>query len=207
VQLVIPDFFKLLYPKIIKSFPKAKGKLFFTFDDGPNPSVTPFILDILEKYNAKATFFCTGENVEKHPEIYMMIKNGGHATGNHTYSHINGFKCSKNKYIEDVDRASLYIHSEIFRPPYGKLLPSQYVALAKVFKIVFWDVIAFDYNVNLKPEDCVKIVLNKTKDGSIIVFHDNNKAKERVLNALPIVLEHFKNLGFTFDCIKFESVI
>jgi peptidoglycan-N-acetylglucosamine deacetylase len=197
----------LIYPQIIKSFPKAKGKLFFTFDDGPNPSVTPEVLNILKEFNAKATFFCLGENVEKNPDLYKRILDEGHKTGNHGYNHINGFKHSTKEFIENVERADLIIQSDIYRPPYGRILPAQYRKLVKNFKVIFWDVIAYDFNENLQPEDCVKNVIGKTKEGSIIVFHDNNKSKIRVLKALPIVLAHFKNLGFTFESINSNNLL
>jgi peptidoglycan-N-acetylglucosamine deacetylase len=202
MQLIIDNILTLIYPRIVKSFPNAKGKFFFTFDDGPNPSVTPFVLDILKEFDAKATFFCIGENVVKNQELYQRILDEGHKTGNHAYTHINGFKYSKKEYIENVERARLCIQADIFRPPYGKVKPSQYRYLAKFYKIILWDVIAYDFNENLQPADCVKNVINKAKDGSIIVFHDNIKSKDRVLKALPIVLAHFKNSGYIFESIN-----
>jgi peptidoglycan-N-acetylglucosamine deacetylase len=201
VQFVVPDFFTLLYPQSIKSLPRLKGKLFFTFDDGPNPSVTPEILDILKEYNAKATFFCLGENVEKYPELYNRILNEGHITGNHSFSHLNGLKHNTKKYLEDIERARQYIFSDFFRPPYGKLTPMQYRRLVRQYRIVFWDVMAFDFKENLQASDCIQRVVKDTKDGSIIVFHDNNKARERVLKALPSVLAHFGRLAFTFESL------
>ncbi len=196
------NIISLVYPQIIKSFPKSKGKLFITFDDGPNPFVTPLILDILKEYNAKATFFCTGENVEKYPELYCRILYEGHITGNHSYSHINGFKHSTKEYIENVEKADKIINSKIFRPPFGNMRPSQYKYLVKQYWIILWDIMAYDFDENLKPINCINNVIKKTKDGSIIVFHDNDKAKEMVIEVLPIILNHFKETGFSFECIK-----
>jgi peptidoglycan-N-acetylglucosamine deacetylase len=201
VKFNIQGLLSLIYPNSITSFPGARGKLFFTFDDGPNPSVTPYILDILNRFDAKATFFCTGLNVEKYPELYLQILNSGHATGNHSYSHLNGFKCTVEEYIEDVSKAQRLIKSDLFRPPYGKISPAQYRQISKNYRIIFWDIIANDFKEDLDAGDCINIVLKNARDGSVIVFHDNDVAKERVLKALPEVLLYFRNSGCSFNRI------
>jgi len=197
----VPRLSKFFYPSIIESFPLEKGKLFFTFDDGPEPEVTPQILDILKQYKAKATFFCLGEKVEKYPEIYNSIIEQNHSIGNHTYSHLHGFYNKSKYYINDVKKASSLIKSNLFRPPYGKISPLQYFILKRKFKIIFWNVLTYDFDPTITISECINIVLNNSKDGSIIVFHDSLKAKNIVLQVLPIVLKELGGRGFSFDKI------
>lgn len=192
---------KIFYPSIKKSFPLEKGKLFFTFDDGPNPDVTPQILSVLKQYNAKATFFCLGRNVEKHPELLQQIINEGHSIGNHTFSHLNGFSNSTKQYIADIQKASERIKSNLFRPPYGKITPLQYISIKKKYKIILWSIMAYDFDQTLSTSDCIDIILRNAKDGSIIVFHDSQKAKDHVLQALPVLLEELSKRSFLFDKI------
>jgi peptidoglycan/xylan/chitin deacetylase (PgdA/CDA1 family) len=198
----IPLISKLFYPSIIKSFPLEKGKLFFSFDDGPNPDVTPQILEILEQHNAKATFFCLGQNAEKHPELLNKIIAKGHSIGNHSYSHLNGFRTPNDIYIHDVEKAEQLIPSNLFRPPYGKITPRQYHFLKKKYKIILWDVLAYDFDQTLSANQCVDIVLNHVKNGSIVVFHDSNKAKNNILAALPKLLDELSKRNFVFEKIR-----
>lgn len=193
-----PFIGKILYPKAIRKFPDAKGKLYLTFDDGPHPDVTPAVLNILDKYKAKATFFCLGEYVKLYPEVYNSILKNGHVTGIHGYSHINGLNCSVRDYLENIDRASQYIHSNLFRPPYGKMKLKQYKWVADCFNIILWDIMSYDFDQTMSSEKIVKNIITSAKDGSIIVFHDSLKAKDKVLEVLPQVLEHFKR----FDCLS-----
>ena len=162
----VPQLTGIFYPQIIKSFPTAKGKLFFTFDDGPDPEVTPNVLEILKQYKAKATFFCIGENVEK-----------------------------------NIEKTEKTINSHIFRPPYGKLKPSQYYIIKKKYKIILWDVMSYDFDQSLTAEQCAQIVIKNARDGSILVFHDTQKAKERLLLVLPKLLEYYIEKGYQFDKI------
>lgn len=199
---VLEFILNLFYPEIIKSFPSQKGKLFFTFDDGPNPEVTPLILDILEQFNAKATFFCLGENVEKNPELIKEIINRGHSIGNHSYNHIDGFKTSISNYLQNVEKASKIISSNLFRPPYGRITPFQYHKLKRKFRIIVWNSAADDWNKYLTPEKCIRKVMKNAKDGAIILMHDNIVAKERVTIALPFLLEYFSKLGYGFEKIQ-----
>lgn len=191
-----PIIGKYLYPQAIRNFPMAKGKLFLTFDDGPHPEVTPAILDILSKYKAKATFFCLGEYVKLYPSIYTSILKKGHAVGIHGYSHINGLNCTVQEYLDNIDLATQYINSLLFRPPYGKMKLKQFKWIKDCFKIILWDVMSYDFDPTFSSEKIVKTVNDNVKDGSIIVFHDSLKAKDRVLEALPQVLESHKEMEF-----------
>jgi len=193
---------KLYYSFIWKEKTKSKT-IYLTFDDGPTPEVTDWVLQQLEQFNAKATFFCLGRNVEKHPEIYGRILSNGHSTGNHTYSHLNGWKTWNNEYIEDVELASHYIKSKLFRPPYGRIRQNQIKNLKKYgYKMFMWDVLSEDYNEQLLPEQCLGYVLKYTNDGSIVVFHDSVKASKNLYYTLPIFLKEFKEKGFHFRKLK-----
>ncbi len=191
---------------------RTDPNLFLTFDDGPIPEVTPQILSILKKYNAKATFFCIGENVKKHPEIFRQILEHGHSVGNHTYNHLNGWKTSNDDYFENIlkcdealkfeFRISKSAFSNLFRPPYGRIKLSQVRKIKKKFRVIMWDVLSEDYNKEISGEKCFQNVVSSASNGSIIVFHDSEKARERVLYALPKVMEHFSKLSFSFKAIS-----
>lgn len=175
--------------------------IYLTFDDGPIPEVTPLVLDLLKSYSAKATFFMVGDNVRKYPEVYQQIVDEGHAVGNHSYHHISGWATSLEDYIQDIREARKYIDSSLLRPPYGRIRLPQIKALAPEFKIIMWSVLSVDYDQKVSKEQCLRNVLDHSKDGSIIVFHDSLKAKNNLLYALPRVLEHFANRGFVFKAI------
>jgi len=185
-----------LYPERIWAFPASTNSVYLTFDDGPIPEVTPWVLDELKKYNAKATFFCIGENVKKHPEIFQRILTEGHSVGNHTFNHLNGAKTETLAYIENVERCHEAINSEVkiqnsklFRPPYGKITSKQAKILQqKGFKIVMWDIISYDYDANVSEEKCLQNVLKNINTGSVIVFHDSLKAEKNLRYVLPKVL-------------------
>lgn len=183
---------------------KSHGKsVYLTFDDGPTPEVTDWVLNELNKHNVKATFFLIGRNVERHPEIYERICKQGHAIGNHTYSHLKGWKTWGNEYINDVDLASQYIDSKLFRPPYGKIRQNQIRNLKKRgYKLFMWDVLSEDYNVERTPDECIHYVLEYTVAGSIIVFHDSIKASKNLYGALPIVLKTLTEQGYSFKKLK-----
>ena len=198
----IPLIAKMLYSKAKKNFPEANGKIFFTFDDGPNPEITPQILDLLKQFNAKATFFCLGKNVEQFPNLFERMKQEGHSVGNHTYNHINGFSCSTPNYIEDVAKAQQFIRSPLFRPPYGKMKLSQYKNLAEDYKIILWDVMSYDFDPSLNAIECEALVKKHAKDGSIIVFHDSVKAKQNLISVLPNLLKYYSTKGFSFEPIS-----
>ncbi len=196
-----PFILKLIYPSIICRVPTTEKKLFLTFDDGPIPDVTLQVIEHLNKYNAKATFFCVGDNVKKHPSEYAHLQRSKHAVGNHTQHHLNGFKTATNDYINNVAIASNYVHSKLFRPPYGRMKPAQYFALKNNYKIVMWDVLSYDYDAKISAEQCLHNVIDNSRSGSIIVFHDSIKAADKMLYVLPKVLEHFSEAGFAFESL------
>jgi peptidoglycan-N-acetylglucosamine deacetylase len=193
----IPAFIKFFLPEIISRIPQplirgegdGKKTVYLTFDDGPIPETTPYILNTLKKYNLKATFFCVGENVKKHPYIYDTIIKEGHFVGNHTFNHLNGWKTPLNNYVENVQQCSDYVSSNLFRPPYGKMSVGQYNALKKKFKLIFWDVLTPDFDADISAQKCLDIVKKKIRPGSILVFHDNLKAKNKLTKLLPGVLD------------------
>ncbi|SJZ75335.1 polysaccharide deacetylase family protein [Sediminibacterium ginsengisoli] len=200
-----PWWLRMLYPSLTWRIPAEEKILYLTFDDGPHETATPFVLDTLGRYNAKATFFCIGNNVKQHPEIYRRILNDGHATGNHTHQHLNGWKTPVNDYLADIAAASEYISSPLFRPPYGRISRAQLKALRKKgadpANIIMWDVLSADFDTNLTPEACLAYVLYHCRPGSVIVFHDSQKAWPRLSHALPLVLDHFSKSGYSFRSI------
>lgn len=194
---------KFLYPDYIWSIPSKEKKIYLSFDDGPHLTVTPFVLDQLNQYNAEATFFCIGKNVAEHPEIYKQIVNAGHSTGNHTYDHLNGWTVDDKTYLKNIIKAEKYIASSLFRPPYGKITRFQSKQLIDKlhYNIIMWSVLSGDFDTNLSPEDCWKNILKSTTPGSIIVFHDSEKAKKRMMYTLPILLKYYKERGYSFERI------
>jgi peptidoglycan/xylan/chitin deacetylase (PgdA/CDA1 family) len=197
IPFFIPYFFPFFVWKI-----KSK-KIYLTFDDGPIPEITPWILDLLKKHHVKATFFCVGDNISKHHDIFSRIIQEGHSIGNHTFNHINGWKNSTKYYLENVMQCEQEINTyysnnlKIFRPPYGKIKPLQaYQLIKKGYKIVLWDVLSGDYNQNISPEQCFQNVIKNISPGSIIVFHDNLKAIENIKYLLPKTLEFLSENNF-----------
>tara|TARA_R110002020_G_scaffold68309_1_gene178996 strand:+ start:12309 stop:12923 length:615 start_codon:yes stop_codon:yes gene_type:complete len=203
----MPRFIQRLYPERIWAFSHEKASVFLTFDDGPIPEVTPWVLDELKKHNTKATFFSIGENVKKHPEIFERILSEGHSVGNHTFNHLKGSKTETSKYIENTLLAEKLIHSKLFRPPYGKITSKQAKILQiKGFKIVMWDVISYDYDSTVSEEKCLQNVLKNIKPGSIIVFHDSLKAEKNLRYVLPKVLEIIVKKGWLCNSIQNEKL-
>lgn len=191
-----------LYPSLIWRVPVKEKILYLTFDDGPIPEVTPWVLDTLEEFGAKATFFCIGDNVKKHPVLYREILSRGHRTGNHTQNHVNGWTTGTKEYFRNVTACRRYVQSDLFRPPYGKIRTTQIAGLKKHYRIVMWDVLSKDYDRTLSGENCYKRVLHDARPGSIVVFHDSLKAEERIRYALPKVLHHFSGQGYTFRALS-----
>jgi len=186
--------------------PGTEKVIYLSFDDGPHVEATPFVLAELKKYNAKASFFCIGKNVEAHQNLYAQIIQEGHTVGNHTYDHVNGWKTNTAEYIQNIELAGKLIESNLFRPPYGRITRSQ-IHKIKADKnlpqeIIMWDVLSGDFDLTLSPEACTKNVIKNTSEGSIVVFHDSAKAFERLKIALPAMLSHFTNLGYTFEAIQ-----
>ncbi len=189
-----PWWLKAIYPNRIWNLNRAERKIYLTFDDGPHPVATPFVLDLLAKYNANATFFCIGKNVELYPEIYARILREGHAVGNHTQHHLNGWKTDTATYLDNISKAEKTIQSGLFRPPYGRLTAAQARKLSH-FRIIMWDVLSGDFDSSISTEACTRNVIRHTNIGSIVVFHDSEKAFKNLRTTLPVVLEHFKKEG------------
>ena len=180
-----------------------RPRVALTFDDGPTPGVTEWILSTLDKYDAKATFFVLGKNVEMYPDLYRRILDAGHKVGNHTYSHQKGWGMSLERYTEDVDFANDLIHSELFRPPYARITPAQARFLGQRYKLVMWDIISRDYNRNLSPRTCLRNVTKYLAPGAIVVFHDSEKAFRNMRYALPRTLEKIRQMGLKCKAIEF----
>lgn len=197
-----PAIFRWIFRDAVCRKNSSEKVVYLTFDDGPCAKTTPHILDVLDTFNIKATFFCVGENVMRTPDLFAEIKQRGHAVGNHTMCHANGFKYTTDEYIRLVDEADTLIKSPFFRPPYGRIKPAQYKQLKKRYRFVMWDVITRDYNANLKPEKIVAIVKRYVRNGSVIVFHDSIKAQKNVFAALPQAIEYLQKEGYRFELIK-----
>lgn len=197
----IYSLFRWVYPELTWRIPVSEKKIFLTFDDGPVPGITNFVLEQLRTFQAKATFFCIGSNVEKNPEVYQQILNEGHQTGNHTYHHLNGWITDTKLYLESIEQARSLIRSELFRPPYGKIKKAQIRRLQPRFKVIMWNVLSHDYDSRITPQQCLDNVLKNTENGSIIVFHDSIKAKKNLEFVLPRVLKFYAEAGFRFDSI------
>ncbi len=201
MRLKPPKIIRRLMPELIWEIEDAES-VFLTFDDGPTPGITEWILSTLDKYNAKATFFLLGRNVEMYPDLYRQIVEAGHAVGNHTYSHQKGWKLSLERYVEDVEFASSYIESNLFRPPYAQITPSQARFLGRRFKLVMWDVLSRDYSNQVSPKGCLQNVTKYVEAGSVVVFHDSEKSFPNMSYALPRTLEHIQKLGLVCRAIK-----
>ncbi len=194
-----PFYLKILFPKRLWKTKTKEKKIYLTFDDGPIPEVTLWVLQQLEKFEAKATFFCIGENVVKNKSIFQKILEAGHAVGNHTHNHLNGWKTDKATYLENVEKCENTFFAILFRPPYGRLTQKQAGILNKKFKIVMWDVLSGDFDKSISKEKCLENVLKNADNGSIIVFHDSLKAENHLRYVLPKVLQYFKEKEFVFE--------
>jgi peptidoglycan-N-acetylglucosamine deacetylase len=192
-----PYLLRKFYSEFTWDIPVNGPEVFLTFDDGPTPGVTEFVLDTLKQHLAKATFFCIGKNVQQHPELFERIKAEGHRTGNHTYQHLNGWITSAQAYKDDVKEASRFITTDLFRPPYGRLKKSQARDLLPIYRVVMWDVLSFDWDPTVTPETCLSNVINHIRAGSIIVFHDSQKAFPNLKYALPRVLEYLSEKKYS----------
>jgi peptidoglycan/xylan/chitin deacetylase (PgdA/CDA1 family) len=201
-----PWILKKIYPDYLWSIDTKAKEIYLTFDDGPHPVATPFVLKQMKQYNALATFFCIGKNVILYPEIYKQISVEGHSIGNHTQNHLNGWKTKNDIYLKDVADASRIIDTGLFRPPYGRITSFQAKNLKSVFngkhpKVVMWDVLSGDFDTTITPETCLANVIRKTIPGSIVVFHDSEKAFLRLEYTLPRVLKYFSENGYSFKTI------
>ena len=193
-------------PQLLRSFykgsywrmEKTEPIIYLTFDDGPIPELTPWVLDILAKYQVKATFFCVGDNILKNPEIFERIKNEGHQVGNHTFNHVKGWQLKQSVYLDNIEKCQQLTKTNLFRPPYGRIKKSQFKSLSRDYKVVFWDVLSYDYDKMITPKKCLDNSIKYTRNGSIIVFHDNLKAQNNLKFALPHYIEHFLKLNYKF---------
>lgn len=194
-----PKLIRACYRNFLWRMNPDEKVVYLTFDDGPVPGPTEFVLDQLKKYNAKATFFCIGDNVKKHQDIFFKIQGVGHSVGNHSFHHFNGWKTDTESYVDDVRKAGAVIDSHLFRPPYGKIKRSQSRLLLKDFKIVMWDVLSYDFDVTVSPEQCYQNVVRNVRPGSIIVFHDSEKAFSNLKEVLPRCLEFLVKNGYRME--------
>ena len=246
-----PCWLKKLYPQLIWNKARNTKTIFLTFDDGPIPIVTPAVLKILKTHNAKATFFCIGDNIIKHPDIFLQLKADGHAIGNHTQNHLKGWATPNKKYIDNFNKCQNLTLTNLFRPPYGRIKRSQILAIQNLnvknlnlanaesenskvkntnpdtliyqtetlnipfdqsnikhqtSKIIMWDVLSGDFDITLTPEKCLKNVLKNAKSGSVVVFHDSEKANARMRYTLPLVLKYYTEKGYIFEKINFNKL-
>lgn len=198
-----PMLLRWLMPRnLVWEIPAQEKVLYMTFDDGPVPGVTEKALNFLDQHEAKATFFCVGDNVRKYPELYHKILCAGHATGNHTYHHLNGWKTGDDQYIGDVQACRDLVQSKLFRPPYGHIRRSQIRKLAGEYKIIMWSVLGGDFDPEITVEQCCRNIFRNARPGSILVLHDQLKSADTMLKALPVVLDHYKRKGFEFRAIS-----
>ena len=197
----IPSLLKRTLKSVTWEIPSANREVYLTFDDGPTPDVTDWVLDQLAGYDAHATFFCLGKNVENHPDILERITSKGHSIGNHSHTHIKGFRSSVNEYSQDIARAARVIDSSLFRPPYGRILPKHIKALSADYRVIMWSVLSVDYDPSVEEEQVVKNVVDHVAPGSIIVFHDSVKASKNLYYARPRVLAFLKAEGYTMRAI------
>lgn len=196
-----PFLYRMLYPETFWRIQGKRNCIFLTFDDGPIPGVTPWVLDTLDHYGVKATFFCVGDNVKRHPDIYDEILRRGHHTGNHTMNHIQGIHYTSKAYLRNVERANELIKSTLFRPPHGHMLRGQVIALKKRYRIIMWDVVTRDYSKKLNGETVFENVKKYTRNGSVIVFHDSLKAEKNLRYALPESIEWLLQNGYEFKLL------
>ena len=195
-----------MFPNYVWDIATTDKIIYLTFDDGPTPDITNWTLNLLKKHHAKATFFCIGHNIDKHPDVYNTILADQHLIGNHTYNHLKGWKTSVNDYVENVLKTETLIapktELKLFRPPYGKLKAKQAQQLQQLgYRIIMWDILSFDWDCKVTPENCLKGVITNTKPGSIIVFHDSIKASRNMMYTLPKVLDYFSKKGYQFKSL------
>lgn len=197
----IPSIIQLFTPSVTWKVKTTDKVLYLTFDDGPHPSITPFVLNELKKYNAKATFFCVGENVLRYPEVVKETLLQGHQIGNHTHNHLSGWRTHNKAYEQNIELAAKVIDSKLFRPPYGQITPGQIQLLKSKYTIVMWDVLTMDYKKGLNIKRALKYSYYFTKPGSIVVFHDSEKAFAQLKVMLPAFLEKYHRLGYRFETL------
>jgi peptidoglycan/xylan/chitin deacetylase (PgdA/CDA1 family) len=196
-----PWLYRMFFRGVIWRIPAKEKCVYLTFDDGPIPEVTPWVLDLLDKYGIKATFFCVGENVSKYPETYRMVLERGHRVGNHTYNHIQGVRYRSKDYMKNVGQAAEWIQSDLFRPPHGHMRLPQLSRLRKKYKVIMWDVVTRDYSPHMTPQGVLNAVKKYTRNGSVVVFHDSLKSAGRMKEALPQSIEWLLSQGYRFKAL------
>ncbi|MDL5049341.1 polysaccharide deacetylase family protein [Oscillatoria amoena NRMC-F 0135] len=203
-----PFLLPWLYPGLVWRLPANDPTIYLTFDDGPVPGPTEFVLDQLKKYGIKATFFCIGDNIQKHPEIFMRVVHEGHAIGNHTFNHLNGWRTNAEEYIRNTEKFASEValvnagfKTNLFRPPYGRITRKQ-IQLLHAYRIVMWDVLTYDYNNSISPERCLKNSLGAVRNGSIVIFHDSVKAERNMMYTLPRFIEACLEREYRFKAIS-----
>jgi peptidoglycan-N-acetylglucosamine deacetylase len=201
----LPGFLTSFFKDAVWRFDASNPVVYLTFDDGPIPEVTPWVLRILKDENIRATFFCVGENVVKYPEIYQQILDDGHSVGNHTYNHWQGIRKNNTDFFSNIEKASRFIDSDLFRPPHGLMKRSQYRHLKKQFRIIMWDLISCDYDAGIQPERVLRNVTNFVRPGSILTFHDSIKAKQNLEKVLPQAIRWMKEQGYRFEAIPYNK--
>jgi peptidoglycan/xylan/chitin deacetylase (PgdA/CDA1 family) len=202
-----PWWLKKIYPSYIWDIRTDKKEIYLTFDDGPHPQITDFVLEQLRSYNAKATFFCIGKNVTENPDVYKRILENGHMVGNHTHNHLNGWATNDEIYLNDIAEAAKQIDSDLFRPPYGRITSYQAKCLPKAMgisasKIIMWSILSGDFDTKISSEKIISKVLKYAKPGAIIVFHDSKKGFSHLKNILPQILESLHKMGFSFGSLE-----
>ena len=198
----VPEFVRNLYPQALWRMNPDEKAVYLTFDDGPIPVVTPWVVDQLGRYGIKATFFMVGDNVHKFPQEYMQVVENGHRIGNHTYNHLKGLFTKTSDYIENVDQADAFLHSDLFRPPHGILRQSQYKELSKRYQLVMWDLVTRDYSLRLYGEDVLANVKRLVRNGSIITFHDSIRSESNLKYALTRAIDWLLEQGYEFKVFK-----
>ncbi len=196
-----PRIIQHLFADFLWKIDTDEKVIYLTFDDGPHPVITPWIIDLMNKYDAKGTFFLIGDAVSKNPDLYQLYKTNGHQVGNHTFRHIKGWRSRKKNYLEEIAQCSEVVESSLFRPPFGQINLQSIREIKKQYKIVMWDVLSWDFNTKTSAETCLSNVVNYSNEGSIVVFHENEKSMKNIMFALPKVLEHFTKLGYQFKAI------
>lgn len=198
-----PRFFRALYPSAIFRMDPEEHSIYLTFDDGPIPVVTPWVLDLLKKHDIKATFFMVGDNIRKYPDIFQQVVDAGHKIGNHTFNHIKGFEYLSKNYLDNTRKADEYMHTDLFRPPHGHMRWMQYMLLKRYYKIIMWDVVTRDYSTKLRGPQVLANVMKYTRNGSIITFHDSLKSwnNGNLQYALPRSIEFLKEEGYEFKLL------
>jgi peptidoglycan/xylan/chitin deacetylase (PgdA/CDA1 family) len=199
-----PLLLKWYYPSLVWNKVRDQKVIYLTFDDGPIPDVTTFVLKTLKAFDARATFFCVGDNIVKHPDIFQNLLDDGHQVGNHTFNHLRGWATPDAEYLQNFQQCQQLTQTNLFRPPYGRIKKSQVRLIKQAcpqVQIVMWDVLSGDFDTSLTPQDCFRNVIQYTENGSIVVFHDHLKAMDRLEYTLPKVLQHFREQGYTFGLL------